>query len=85
MVAKAAKLRSGHLKEKISKWSTSSSIWLYIHVEKQHKTACRGNGGKVSKAANAAWEVMKKAGRDRRDDRIYLMNSLVRSVALYRL
>lgn len=39
--------------------------------------------GKAQKAANPAWGVMKRAGRDRRDDRVYLMNSLVRSVALY--
>ncbi|CAG5096525.1 Protein of unknown function [Cotesia congregata] len=39
--------------------------------------------GKSQKAANAAWGMMKRAARDRRDDRIYLMNSLVRSVALY--
>lgn len=39
--------------------------------------------GKAEKAANAAWGIMKRAGRETRKERVYMMNTLVRSVAMY--
>lgn len=39
--------------------------------------------GRAQKAANTTWGVMKRAGRDRARERLKLMNSLVRSVAMH--
>lgn len=48
-------------------------------MEKQIATMA----GKAQKATNATWGLIKRSGRDNRKDRIYLMESLARSVALY--
>ncbi|CAG5107947.1 Protein of unknown function, partial [Cotesia congregata] len=55
------------------------ALFLTRMSKKRKKSEVMWNSG----AANAAWGLIKRAGRDMRKDRVGLMNSLVRSVALY--
>ncbi|KAK0071048.1 hypothetical protein PV326_001744, partial [Microctonus aethiopoides] len=48
-----------------------------------HERHKREMAEKAQKAANATWGLCKRAGRGKKKERLYLMNALVRSVAMY--